>query len=253
MFKRLLHTVPVALLIATMLLATPHSAFAASGPAPFVDTGYGVPATTITSYSVTCSSITISGNTAPGNLYVTIDVGTSNGNYAIYTTTPASGGHYSFSGTFPTATFILFIEAFGNTNSTPGFWDGRDLSSTPNSAFPCPASWSAGGAAQLSPLPPFTDGRLNKFAADDFQSVAVYCEKDAIVTYALYNSVGYFAFKVTAAQLAKFPEHPTKNTLIYQNLGVKLFKLTSGQYMVARNTSDGKVYTFTFDGCAKPA
>jgi hypothetical protein len=204
--------------------------------------------------SITCSSMSFSGFVQPGDNYALIYVYNNDTDTYMYddyygSSAPSvyfpagAGGAVSGSVSFPAVPegTSINIEVWGAPTNTYGADDGQHyLDLTVN---------CKNAALDI----PFSDGRLNKYAADSFQSVAVYCEKDSIVTYALYNSVGYFAFKVTAAQLAKFPEHPAQNTLIRQNLGVKLFKLPSGQYMVARNSADGKVYTFTFDGCGTPS
>jgi hypothetical protein len=204
--------------------------------------------------TITCSSMSFSGFVQPGDNYAQIyvynnDTGTYMYDDYYYSSAPSvyfpagAGGAVSGSVSFPVVPegTSINIEVWGAATNAYHDYDNTNV------YLDLTVNCSSG------PVPPFTDGRLNKFAADSFQSVAVYCEKDAIVTYALYNSVGYFAFKITSAELAKFPAHPAKNTLIRQNLGVKLFKLPSGQYMVARNTPDGKVYTFTFDGCGKPS
>jgi hypothetical protein len=95
----------------------------------------------------------------------------------------------------------------------------------------------------------FTDGRLNDRVADSYQSVAVYCENGGITAYALYQSKGYLAFKISKEALAKYPAQPARNTLIIQKLGVQLYKLTSGEYQINRTTTDGKLYSFRWKTC----
>jgi hypothetical protein len=95
----------------------------------------------------------------------------------------------------------------------------------------------------------FTDGRLNDRVADSYQSVAVYCENGGITAYALYQSKGYLAFKISKDELAKYPAQPAQNTLIMENLGVQLYKLTSGDYQISRTNTDGKLYTYRWKTC----
>jgi hypothetical protein len=105
-----------------------------------------------------------------------------------------------------------------------------------------------GGGGDAGPAR-FTDGRLND--QDYGQSAAVYCENGGITVYGFSGKWGsYLAFKVSKAQLAKYPEKPAQNTLIKKKFGIRLYKLTSGEYQVNAVTDEpGKEYSFRWAGC----
>jgi hypothetical protein len=90
----------------------------------------------------------------------------------------------------------------------------------------------------------FTDGRVNSH--DGAETAAVYCNADGSVdVWTVYNSVGYFAFTATKADLAKVSEKPLKNTLIKSRLGVSLYRLTTGELQI----NSANDYVFIWDGC----
>lgn len=61
---------------------------------------------------------------------------------------------------------------------------------------------------------------------------------------------GRFAFRVTAAELAKLPASVEENTLIKQRFGIAMYQLTSGEFQVnAGPNAEGKVYVIKFRGC----
>ncbi|MEP7288885.1 MAG: hypothetical protein ABI947_24295 [Chloroflexota bacterium] len=98
----------------------------------------------------------------------------------------------------------------------------------------------------------FNDGRLNNdIGAEADQTVAVYCVDGGVMAYAIYKSQGYFAFKLTKDQIAKVPTKPKQNTLIHQALGVRLYRLTSGELQVNRTMLDPTQgdYVFRWAGC----
>src|SRR5262245_12868531 len=90
----------------------------------------------------------------------------------------------------------------------------------------CPVTPPASAAAS-APCP-FTDGRLN--ACDAAENVAVYCAAGGSVSvWAIDNGKGYPAFTASPAEIAKVPLHPPQNTLIKENFGARLYRLTTGE------------------------
>jgi hypothetical protein len=96
----------------------------------------------------------------------------------------------------------------------------------------------------------FGDGRLNNF--DYWETAAVYCEDGGITVYGIdANSKGYVAFKVTKAELAKYPAKPATNILVKQAHGIQFYILSSGEYQINAATKEpGKDYVFRWTGCA---
>lgn len=100
---------------------------------------------------------------------------------------------------------------------------------------------SPGGSASH-----FTDGRCN-LEAD--QSVAVYPDGSGGYNfYAIYNSVGYFALRLTKADLDSHPDKG-ENYLITQAKGAQVYRLAGGKLLVKRLKHDGKIYEFTWTSC----
>jgi hypothetical protein len=93
----------------------------------------------------------------------------------------------------------------------------------------------------------FTDARLNK--CDAGQTAAVYCEKGTLIVYAIYNGKGYLAFKMTKEELDRFPANPERNILIKQIMGVRLYRLSSGELQINRAQNEGQDYVFRWQGC----
>ena len=89
----------------------------------------------------------------------------------------------------------------------------------------------------------FTDGRLNSH--DGAETAAVYCENGGVTVYAVVDSEGHLAFKVTKAELAALPAKPAHNTLIKSGLGVSLYRLTTGELQI--NSPDN--YLFIWGAC----
>lgn len=78
-----------------------------------------------------------------------------------------------------------------------------------------------------------TDGRLNCWPEMEAHPFAVYCDAGTVVIYAIdQQGVGTLAFKVSQAQLDVLDPKPSVNTLIKQNLGVALYRLSSGKLQV---------------------
>jgi hypothetical protein len=86
---------------------------------------------------------------------------------------------------------------------------------------------------------------------DYWQSAAVYCEAGGITVYGYNAQWGSFlAFKVSKAQLAKYPANPSSNTLIVEKYGISLYKLTSGEYQINAPTKEtNKPYVFRWAKC----
>jgi hypothetical protein len=96
----------------------------------------------------------------------------------------------------------------------------------------------------------FNDGRLNN--RDYWESAAVYCEDGGITVYGYHHEWGSFlAFKISKAQLAKYPAKPASNILIIEKYGIRLYKLSSGEYQINAATNDpGKQYVYRWgQGC----
>jgi len=90
------------------------------------------------------------------------------------------------------------------------------------------------------------DGRCNQQAD---QTVAVYPDwKGDYAFYAIYQGVGYFAFRLSEQQ---FDDNPTKSTdyLIAHNLNVWLYHLADGSLLVTGIKPDGKLYSFNIGSC----
>jgi hypothetical protein len=95
----------------------------------------------------------------------------------------------------------------------------------------------------------FNDGRLDADGA--FQSVALYCDGTTLIAYAIFESKGYFAFKLTQDEINEYPDYPDHNVLIKQAKGVRLYRLTTGELQVNRDTPDGKQYSIILDSCVE--
>ena len=96
----------------------------------------------------------------------------------------------------------------------------------------------------------FFDGRLN--SRDGNESFAVYCMADGSVkVLSIAQSQGFDAFIATAAEIAKVPKYPVKNTAIKSGNGATLYRLTSGELQINRleQGGTGKDYKFIFSDC----
>lgn len=96
------------------------------------------------------------------------------------------------------------------------------------------------------------DGRANSYELA--APLAVYCENDGIAVYAIGpESKGEWAFFSSAEEIAAVPQNPEVNTVIEQGLGIRLFRLTSGEFqIVSPLLQDGTTYNFMFDACTGP-
>lgn len=62
------------------------------------------------------------------------------------------------------------------------------------------------------------------------------------------QGVGYRVMRVRERDVASLPEFPTTNTLVRQNEGVALYKLTSGEFQInAGPDENSKVYVIVFN------
>jgi hypothetical protein len=187
-------------------------------------------------FSISCSVISVSGNSSvgftdqgfPGGGVWVVVYDFTLDDFIVDEYVPLSNGDFSFSTTFsvdPSHDIIFDI------------WDDTEDPRTLHVG-------SCGSAAAASC--PFTDGRLNN--CDAGQTAAIYCAKDGTVTgLAIYKGVGYPGIVATAAEIAAVPEHPTKNTLIKQGNGVRLYRLTSGELQINRAEDYmGKDYSYRF-------
>jgi hypothetical protein len=93
----------------------------------------------------------------------------------------------------------------------------------------------------------FNDGRLDQDSA--YQSVALYCDGSTLIAYAMFESKGYLAFKITQAEIDKFPKNPARNILIKVAKGVRLYRLSSGELQINRATEDDGEYSFILTSC----
>jgi hypothetical protein len=233
------------ILTASILLGTARNVSAASsGPAAVIQPGSQPgPATIITTYVVTCTSLTIQRTTDPNTPYVHIVLDDDTYNNVVNAVLTVNGSTFSYSTTFPTITGINYLAAVGY--DTPSSWNQHNYSAIDDSSnYPCPISWSMSRTGGASPI--FTDGRLND--NDPGQTAAIYCENKGITVYGFYHGISFVAFKASTAEINKVPEHPTVNTLIKQGHGIRLYRLTGGQFQI--NAPDGYVFIWTAD-CTK--
>jgi hypothetical protein len=107
--------------------------------------------------------------------------------------------------------------------------------------------WTYKRAACGGNTPLFNDGRLDANGA--YQPVSVYCADKTLIAYAMFQSKGYLAFKITQAEIDRFPKHPAQNTLIKEAKGVRLYRLTSGELQINRATEDGGEYSLKITVC----
>ncbi len=64
------------------------------------------------------------------------------------------------------------------------------------------------------------------------------------------SNIGLRVFRATATEIDAVPEFPAQNTLIDENRGIALYRLTSGEFQVnAGPDAQGKMYTLIFSGC----
>jgi len=110
---------------------------------------------------------------------------------------------------------------------------------------PSSVSANCGGGTCTEP-----DNRMNSECKNADQSVAVYCDGGTLSFYAIYHGKGTLAFRMTQAELSRFPATPARNILIKQAMGVRLYKLSSGQYQVNRAKQDGSDYWFRWEPSA---
>ncbi len=87
----------------------------------------------------------------------------------------------------------------------------------------------------------FTDGRCNQ---EPWQAFAAYPDnKGGYIFYAINDGIGYYAMHVTYAQLKANPDNGA-NHIIFQNLGVQLYRLAGGVLQANRIGKNGKLYSF---------
>jgi hypothetical protein len=229
-----------------IILAQPRSTFAA-GNSPVINSGHGTPATTITSYSLTCSSLTVSGTTPASYIgmyvqdndtaFTLVYLGAGQG-------IPASGGQYSVTVNFAprsVGTHIYFnVQGSLNSNGEDA-WDGKDFAEV--LSVTCPTSWSAPAAKM-----PFTDGRINPDAG---ASVVGYCGNKGSIEG--YTPTGRQVFNVTAAKIAAALAEAVAtdtNVLIAQGLGQQLWALKSNELQLLDGTGGGYRFVFRANYCA---
>lgn len=140
-----------------------------------------------------------------------------------------------------TGTIIYTIPTSGNYQ----FFFNWSLISAGVTTITATVSCGSGQLNGSGSVPLFTDGRSNKDAA---QTAAVYCEQGGVTIYAVVESVGHLAFKVTKAELAAVPAKPDHNTLIKSGSGVSLYRLTTGELQINAPNN----YVFTWNGCPTP-
>ncbi len=64
------------------------------------------------------------------------------------------------------------------------------------------------------------------------------------------NDEGFFAFRITRAELETLTTPPTENRLIKSRLDISFYHLTSGEFQInAGPDPEGKVFTIIFEGC----
>jgi hypothetical protein len=115
--------------------------------------------------------------------------------------------------------------------------DGDDI----GDGLPTSVTASCGTACVSS------DDRLNNECLSADETVAIYCRQGTLEFYAIYKGTGYFAFRITRQELARFSANPARNTLIKQVKGVRLYILKSGEYQVNRAKPDGSDYWFRWN------
>jgi hypothetical protein len=95
------------------------------------------------------------------------------------------------------------------------------------------------------------DNRVNQ---DNASPVAIYCVTDGISFWTIdLISRGTPSFLVTWPVLDAFPAG-AENTLILEQGGFRLYRLTSGELQVNGPPDwEGKEYVFTWAGCERPA
>jgi hypothetical protein len=97
----------------------------------------------------------------------------------------------------------------------------------------------------------FEDGRINRI--DAAAPVTIYCLPDGGVSVWDVNlmSDGELAYSVTVAEIAAVPTLPAENTLIHEQGGIRLYRLTSGELQVNAppNYSTEPEYVFIWQGC----
>jgi hypothetical protein len=147
---------------------------------------------------------------------------------------------------FPDGSFVNSASGFTRgTTSTGGTATMVILFGSTYTMTICPKDAST----HSGPCPLFWDGRLND--CDAGQTAAIYCEGDGSVTiYAIYAGTGYKAFSVSLDEIAQIPTYPQTNTLIKENMGARLYRLTSGWLQLNR-VEDGTAndYRFIFADC----
>jgi hypothetical protein len=190
------------------------------------------------SYTLTCSSLTITGKTNQSYLGVSVYI-PSTGYYFFNGYPVNSNGEATVTINFPAQPLgtTIGISAYGADSG--GYWDYESYVYV---ELVCPSSSASPAQLQVCP---FTDGRLNK--CDAGQSVAVYCKPDGTVeALAIYKGEGLPGIIATPAEIAAIPTHPAKNTLIKQSNGVRLYRLTSGLLQINRADEHGKDYIYRF-------
>jgi hypothetical protein len=96
------------------------------------------------------------------------------------------------------------------------------------------------------------DDRINQ---DNYSAAAIYCRPDGIAIWDLDDlSRGTFAFLVTYDAIESIPDNLLQNTLIVEDGGFRLYKLTSNELQLNGPPDwEGKEYVFTWAGCERPA
>ena len=121
-----------------------------------------------------------------------------------------------------------YVAVFGNTR-TPGI--------TRN--FTVTVRDFGDGVKQLV----FNDGPLHHY--DGQEVAAVYCDSDGgLSVWTAAKSVGHFAFNATKSELMQGPDKPARDMLVKADLGVNLYRLTSGELQI----NSANDYVFTWNG-----
>jgi hypothetical protein len=99
--------------------------------------------------------------------------------------------------------------------------------------------------------PIFRDGRIND--DDPWASYAIYCPSGVITIYSIDGeSNGLLAIEATPEEIAAAGVPTEENVLIDEGLGVQLYRLVTGEFLVVgAPDAEGKVYYVLFSACAR--
>lgn len=259
MSHRRLSSIVVIFVVASILIMGATAVFAGSAsvsdtfpvggsptmPVVFISppncTGQGVAAV---QYHAHAFSVDVAGN-------YTLDLGIGSGNLSLYLMTagfnPAAGFPTCLSGdnadpisvSFALAANTIYIAVpFDDTFAQSGGSYTLTISGPGNVNFGIP-----GGVGAIN------DGRLNKY--DLAATYAVYCSAGGFDVYAIDSEGhGHLAIRTTGDEVAAV-DASAANTLITDGMGIRAFKLTSGEVqLVGAPDFEGKVYNVMFNASA---